>query len=199
MTLVGKLQLGCINCTARYDNRNIPLANRNISTVYTDAVSLLHQYIHKYIQYRAEVLSHSSCLLGARVSFSFLKWSRAKVLWALWKSFKVSLFQFLIFSPVIMSDDFWMTVGDYGQVGWLFVKRWRKKFLFKSSSVLWSRSGKLQQYPWLSVNHGWGYVIVWGCILVCDVWELVKTDVIMNTEKHRHILIHHPISFKKSL
>lgn len=54
---------------------------------------------------------------------------------------KVSLFQFLIFSPVIMSDDFWMTVGDFGQVGWgwgsclLKGEERNFKLLFKSSSV----------------------------------------------------------------
>lgn len=50
-----------------------------------------------------------------------------------------------------------------------------------------------------SVKHGGGSVMVWGCICICAVGNLAKTDGIMNAKKYHQILIQNSIISGKRL
>ena len=50
-----------------------------------------------------------------------------------------------------------------------------------------------------SVKHGGGSVLIWGCISASGVGNIVRIDGIMNSEKHRQVLIHNAIPSGKRL
>ena len=50
-----------------------------------------------------------------------------------------------------------------------------------------------------TVEDGGSSIMVWGCLSANGVGDLVRIDGIVNTEKHRQILIHYAIPSGKRL
>ena len=73
-----------------------------------------------------------------------------------------------------------------------WIKIWN--FQFKEKTVCKRKGWRMDERCVLrpTVKHG-GSIMVWGCLTANGVGDLVKIDGIMNTEKYRQILIHHPI------
>ena len=44
-----------------------------------------------------------------------------------------------------------------------------------------------------TVKHGGGSILVWGCLTVNGVGDLVRIYRIMNAEKYKELFIHHAI------
>ena len=50
-----------------------------------------------------------------------------------------------------------------------------------------------------TLKHGEGSIMVWGCLTANSVGDLVRINILMNTEKYRQILMHHAIPSVKHL